>query len=55
MARARLNHKDNAGAQRAALGALALGGPVRPELGPPSTAGPLRSHHAPRVQHGSSG
>ena len=36
-------------------GALALGGPVRPEAGPLGTAGPLWSHHAHRVRHGSSG
>ena len=41
--------------QRAGPGALALGGPVRPEAGPSGTAGPPRSRHAPRVRHGSIG
>ena len=34
--------------------ATALGGPVQPAAGPPGTAGPLRSHHALGVRHGSS-
>ena len=40
---------------RAGPVALGLGGPVRPEAAPPSTAGLPQSPHVPRARHGSSG